>query len=62
MDFSLNENQLTYLDTVRKFVKNEITPHILEMEKEPYFSVGHYQQGMGNRAYQFMHSGIRQRL
>ncbi|MCX5848168.1 MAG: acyl-CoA dehydrogenase family protein, partial [Deltaproteobacteria bacterium] len=37
MDFSLNENQLSYLDTVRKFVKNEITPHILEMEREHVF-------------------------
>lgn len=33
MDFSLNENQLMYVDAVRKLVKNEITPHILEMEK-----------------------------
>jgi len=37
MDFSLNESQLSYLDTVRKFVKNEITPRILEMEKEHVF-------------------------
>jgi len=37
MDFSLNENQLSYLDTVRKFVKNEITPNILEMEKNHVF-------------------------
>jgi acyl-CoA dehydrogenase len=37
MDFNLNENQLSYLDTVRKFVKNEITPHILEMEKSHIF-------------------------
>lgn len=37
MDFSLNENQLMYVDTVRKLVKNEITPHILEMEKSHTF-------------------------
>src|SRR5450759_4769408 len=37
MDFSLNENQLMYLDTVRKLVKNGITPHILEMEKAHKF-------------------------
>ena len=37
MDLSLNENQLAYLDTVRKFVKNEITPHILELEKGHVF-------------------------
>lgn len=37
MDFSLNESQLAYLDTVRKFVKNEITPHILELEKSHVF-------------------------
>jgi len=37
MDFNFSENQLMYLDTVRKFVKNEITPHILEMEKAHAF-------------------------
>lgn len=37
MDFSLTESQLSYLDTARKFVKNEITPCILEMEKEHVF-------------------------
>lgn len=37
MDFSLTESQLSYLDTARKFVKNEITPRILEMEKEHVF-------------------------
>ena len=37
MDFSFNENQLMYVETVRKLVKNEITPHILEMEKAHKF-------------------------
>ncbi|KUG24299.1 butyryl-coa dehydrogenase [hydrocarbon metagenome] len=37
MDLGLSESQLTYLDTVRKFVKNEITPHILELEKSHIF-------------------------
>lgn len=37
MDFNLNENHLMYVDTVRKLVKNEITPHILEMEKAHRF-------------------------
>jgi acyl-CoA dehydrogenase len=37
MDFHLSESQLSYLDTVRRFVKNEITPRILEMEKEHVF-------------------------
>lgn len=37
MDFNFNENQLMYVDTVRKLVKNEITPHILEMEKAHKF-------------------------
>ena len=37
MDFSLSENQLMYVDAVRKLVKNEITPHILEMEKSHKF-------------------------
>jgi acyl-CoA dehydrogenase len=33
MDLNLNENQIMYVETVRKLVKNEITPHILELEK-----------------------------
>jgi acyl-CoA dehydrogenase len=33
MDLSFSENQLLYLATVRKLVKNEITPHILDLEK-----------------------------
>ena len=37
MDLSLNEDQLTYLETVRKLVKNEITPHVLELEKAHIF-------------------------
>ena len=40
MDFSLNENQINYLETVRKLVKNDITPHILEMEKAHKFPWG----------------------
>lgn len=37
MDLSLNENQLMYVETVQKLVKNEITPHILDMEKAHTF-------------------------
>jgi acyl-CoA dehydrogenase len=37
MDLSFSENQIMYLETVRKFVKNEITPHLLDMEKAHRF-------------------------
>jgi acyl-CoA dehydrogenase len=37
MDLNLNENQIMYVETVRKLVKNEITPHILELEKGHQF-------------------------
>jgi len=37
MDFNLSESQRSYLDMVRRFVKNEILPRILEMEKEHVF-------------------------
>jgi acyl-CoA dehydrogenase len=37
MDLNFSQNQLLYLETVRKFVKNDIAPHILEMEKEHRF-------------------------
>ncbi|MBP7341630.1 MAG: acyl-CoA dehydrogenase family protein [Syntrophaceae bacterium] len=37
MDLNYNENQLLYVETVRKLVKNDITPHILEMEKAHRF-------------------------
>ena len=37
MDLDFSENQLLYVDTVRRLVKNEISPRILEMEKEHGF-------------------------
>ena len=37
MDLGFTENQLLYVETVRKLVKNEIAPRILEMEKEHKF-------------------------
>ena len=37
MDLNLNENQMMYVETVQKFVKNEITPHILDLEKAHQF-------------------------
>ena len=40
MDFNLNENQVIYVDTVRKLVKNQISSHILEMEKAHTFPWG----------------------
>ncbi len=33
MDFNLTENQRMYVDTVRKFVKNEILPQVLHLDK-----------------------------
>ncbi len=40
MDFNLNENQRMYVETVRRFVKSEILPNILEMEKQHEFPGG----------------------
>jgi acyl-CoA dehydrogenase len=40
MNFSLNESQRLYVDTVRRFVKTEITPRVLELEEEHVFPVG----------------------
>ncbi len=37
MDLSFSETQIQYVETVRKLVKNEITPHILELEKAHHF-------------------------
>ena len=37
MDFNLNEEQQMYVDTVRRFVKSEILPRILEIEKKHAF-------------------------
>jgi acyl-CoA dehydrogenase len=37
MDFALSDDQKMYIDTVRKFVKQEITPSILRLEKEHTF-------------------------
>ena len=40
MDFNLNENQRLYVETVRRFVKSEILPNILELEKKHEFPGG----------------------
>ncbi|MDR2862192.1 MAG: acyl-CoA dehydrogenase family protein [Syntrophobacterales bacterium] len=37
MDFNLDENQQMYFDMVTKFVKNEISPFVLEWDKEHLF-------------------------
>ena len=37
MDFKLNETQQMYVDTVRRFVKSDILPKVLEIEKEHKF-------------------------
>jgi alkylation response protein AidB-like acyl-CoA dehydrogenase len=37
MDFNLNENQQMYVDMVGKFVRNEIIPHILDLERKHEF-------------------------
>ena len=37
MDLSYSDNQLMYVDSVRKLVKNSIAPHILELEKAHKF-------------------------
>ena len=37
MDFSLTDEQQGYVDTVRKFVKNEITPSVMKLEEEHRF-------------------------
>jgi len=37
MDFSLTDEQRDYVDAVRKFVKNEITPNVMELERNHDF-------------------------
>jgi acyl-CoA dehydrogenase len=37
MDFSLTDSQQSYVETVRRFVKNEITPHVMDWEREHLF-------------------------
>jgi len=37
MDFKMDENQQMYFDMVTKFVKNEITPFVLNWDKEHFF-------------------------
>lgn len=37
MDFTLSENQQMYVDTVSRFVKNEIIPHVLELDRSHKF-------------------------
>jgi acyl-CoA dehydrogenase len=37
MDFNLTDSQQSYLDTVRRFVKNEVMPNVMSWEKEHRF-------------------------
>jgi acyl-CoA dehydrogenase len=37
MDFNLSDNQQMYVDMVRKFVKSEITPQVMSLDKEHVF-------------------------
>jgi acyl-CoA dehydrogenase len=37
MDFTLTDSQQMYVDTVNKFVKNEIIPHVMELDKSHTF-------------------------
>ena len=37
MDFTLSEHQQMYVDTVSRFVKNEIIPHVLELDRSHKF-------------------------
>ena len=37
MDFSLSDTQQQYVDTVRKFVKNEVTPVVMALDKKHAF-------------------------
>jgi len=37
MDFTLTESQQMYVDTVNKFVKNAIIPHVLELDRSHSF-------------------------
>jgi len=37
MDFNLTDSQQSYVDTVGRFVRNEITPYVMDWEKEHLF-------------------------
>lgn len=37
MDFNLTDNQQSYVDTVRRFVRSDILPHVMDWEKEHLF-------------------------
>ncbi|PIP08604.1 MAG: acyl-CoA dehydrogenase, partial [Syntrophobacteraceae bacterium CG23_combo_of_CG06-09_8_20_14_all_50_8] len=37
MDFDLTDNQQMYVDMVRKFVKSEIIPKVMSLDKEHVF-------------------------
>jgi len=39
MDYKLGDDQQLYIDMVRKFVKNEITPKIMDLEKTHAFPI-----------------------
>mgnify|MGYP001769448044 CR=1 FL=1 len=44
MDLSLTDTQQMYVDTVQRFVKNEILPHALEMDRKHVFPMNLIEQ------------------
>ena len=50
MDFKLNDTQQMYVETVRRFVKSDILPKVLEIEKEHKFPGGIYTKRRGSWA------------
>ncbi len=58
MDFTLSDNQQMYVDTVSRFVKNEIIPHVLELDRSHDFPLGCYHKGLGSRHFESEYTGI----
>ena len=40
MDFQLNDQQQMYVDTVRRFVRAEILPRVMDLERKHAFPIG----------------------
>jgi len=47
MDFTLADDQKMYVETVRRFVKNEITPSVMERERDHAFPLDIIKKDMG---------------
>ena len=62
MDYKLDDDQQMYIDMVRKFVKNEVAPKIMDLEKTHAFPVNIIEKSVGDRDVESFNPRIGERV